>query len=108
MDLPKFPFEKIFYFAAGIIPGFVALLIYQLGVPGSFVWFFTLGFLGYRTKLSLILLAGFIIGNSMTTFLNSLLGAAGGAYGTWSARRQTYQAGGEYVARTTEFGCRTL
>lgn len=91
MDLPKFPLEKIFYFAAGIIPGFVALLIFQLAVPGSFGWLFTLGFLGYRTKLSLILLTAFIIGNSMTTFLNALLGAAGGAYGSWSARRQTYQ-----------------
>lgn len=96
MDLPKFPLEKIFYFAAGVIPGFVALLIFQLAVPGSFGWFFTLGFLGYRTKLSLILLTAFIIGNSMTTFLNALLGAAGGAYGTWSARRQAYQPPNSY------------
>jgi hypothetical protein len=81
MDLTKYPLEKFFYFLAGVIPGFVALLIYHLAVPGSFSWFFTLGFLGYRTKLSLILLAAFVIGNTLTTFLGALLGAIGGAYG---------------------------
>jgi hypothetical protein len=81
MDLTKYPLEKFFYFLAGVIPGFVALLIYRLAVPGAFAWFFALGFLGYRTKLSLILLAAFVIGNTLTTFLSALLGAIGGAYG---------------------------
>jgi hypothetical protein len=81
MDLSKYPLEKFFFFVAGIIPGFVALLIFQLAAPGSFAWFFSLGFLGYKTKLGVILLAAFVIGNSLTTFLNSLLGAMGGALG---------------------------
>jgi hypothetical protein len=79
MDLSKYPLEKIFYFVAGIIPGFVALLIFNLVTPNSFGWFFTLGFLGYKTKLSLILLTAFVAGNTMTTFLSSFLGAIGGA-----------------------------
>src|SRR6267378_7001196 len=87
MDLSKYPLEKLFFFVAGIIPGFVALLIFQLAAPGSLGWFFSLGFLGYKTKLSAILLAAFIVGNSLTTFLSSLLGGAGGFYGAILAQR---------------------
>ena len=53
----KYPLEKFFYFLAGVIPGFVAILIYHLAVLGSFTWFFQLSFLGYTTKLSLTILA---------------------------------------------------
>jgi hypothetical protein len=81
MDLSKYPLEKLFHFVASILPGSVALLIYQQAVPGAFGWFFALGFLGYRTKLSLILLAAFVIGYSLIVFLSSILGAIGGAYG---------------------------
>src|ERR1019366_7110704 len=80
MDFSKYPLEKLFYFLAGVIPGFVALFIFQLAVPGSFGWFFNLGFLGYRTKLSLILLAAFVVGNTLTTFLSGFLRFIGGAY----------------------------
>jgi len=87
MDVSKFPLEKVFHFVAGIIPGFVALLIYELASPGSFGWFFTLGFLGYRTKLSLIVLVAFVVGNSMTTFLGSCLGMLGAVVGTIAAQQ---------------------
>jgi hypothetical protein len=81
MEWSKYPLEKLLYFVAGIIPGFLALMIAQLHNPGLFDWFFAVGFLGYRTKLSLILLASFAIGYSMTTFLRALLGGIGGAVG---------------------------
>jgi len=87
MDLSKYPLEKFFFFMAGIIPGFVALLIFQLAAPGSFGWFFGLGFLGYKTKLSLILLTAFVIGNSLTTFLSSILGALGGLIGQRESKK---------------------
>jgi hypothetical protein len=29
MDFSKYPLEKLLYFVAGVVPGFVALLIYQ-------------------------------------------------------------------------------
>jgi hypothetical protein len=90
MDLSKYPFEKLFYVVAGIIPGFVALLIFQLASPGSFGWFFALGFLGYKTKLTLILLAAFIVGNSMTAFLRGLLGGIGGSIGTAAATKRPF------------------
>jgi hypothetical protein len=92
MDLSKYPIEKLVYFVAGIIPGFVALLIYWLAVPGSFGWFFAMGFLGYKTKLGVVLLTAFIIGNSLTQFLSSILGAMGGVIGAL----QRYQPPNSY------------
>jgi hypothetical protein len=85
MDLSKYPFEKLFYFVAGIIPGFVALLIFQLATPKSFDWFFTIGFLGYKSKITIIAIAAFIIGNSMTSFLGSISGGVVGAIGGYLA-----------------------
>jgi hypothetical protein len=87
MELSKYPLEKVFFFVAGIIPGLVALLIYHFAVPGSFEWFFSMGFLGYKTKLGIILLTAFVLGNSMTTFLNAILGAAGGVLGAIHAQQ---------------------
>ena len=88
MDISKYPLEKLFYVVAGVIPGFVALLIYQLAVPGAFHWFFALGFLGYKVRLGLILLAAFIVGNTLTTFFSSVLAALGGAIGAAVAARE--------------------
>jgi hypothetical protein len=79
MDWSKYSLEKLFFFVAGVIPGFIALLIFDVASPGSFGWFFALGFLGYKSKLAVILIAAFVLGNSMTTFLYKLLGAIGGA-----------------------------
>lgn len=79
MDLSKYPLEKVFYFVAAIIPGFVALLIYHLASPGSFAWFFSAGYLGYRTKIAIVLLAAFVTGNSMTRFLDGSVGGIRGA-----------------------------
>jgi hypothetical protein len=87
MELSKYPVEKVFFFVAGIIPGFVALLIFHLAAPGSFGWFFTLPLLGYKTKLIVILLAAFISGNSLTTFLNFLLQMGGGFIGVRLAKK---------------------
>jgi hypothetical protein len=58
-----------------------ALLIFEVAAPGSFKWFFTLGFPGYRAKLGVILVSAFVVGNSMTTFLYKLLRSIGGAIG---------------------------
>jgi hypothetical protein len=44
--------------------------------------FFTLGFIRYKTKLALILLVAFLIGNSIASFLRGTLGMIGGVIGT--------------------------
>lgn len=81
MDLSRYPLEKIFHFAAGFIPGLAALLIFEAAHPGGFRWFFGLGFLGYRTKLVAILLAAFVLGNTMSEFLTFLAEAVGRVIG---------------------------
>lgn len=85
MDLSKYPLENLLYFVAGIIPGFVALLIYQVASPGAFAFFFSMGYLGYKTKLAVALLVAFVVGNTMTRFLgvvvNSIEGGIGGYVG---------------------------
>lgn len=81
MDFSKYPLERFSYFIAGIVPGFAALLVFYLHSPASFGWFISAGYLGYRTKIVLVLVVAFLIGNSLTAFLSSFLGAIGGAYG---------------------------
>ena len=95
MDITKYPIEKLFYFVAAVIPGFVALLIFQLAAPGSYDWFFAMGFLGYKTKLALIAVLAFVIGNTLTAFLTALLGGIGGAIGGLLAR-VPYKASSSY------------
>jgi hypothetical protein len=87
MEILKYPVEKIFYFVAGIIPGFVALWVFDLAHPGSFGRFLAIESLGYKTKLAIILVIAFVIGNSMTTFVSRLLAALGGAFGAVAAQR---------------------
>lgn len=79
MDWTKYPLEKAFYFVAGVIPGLAALSIYALGVPGAFNWFLSLGALGYKTKIAVVVLVAFVIGNSITAILGGLMGAVIGA-----------------------------
>jgi hypothetical protein len=79
MDWTKYPLEKLFSFVAGIIPGAVVILVF-----GRPQWFFALGFLGYRTKVFLIVLVAFVIGFTATTFLNAILSGVGGAIGAVS------------------------
>ena len=81
MEWPKYPFEKLVYFVACVLPGFTALLTFHLAAPGSFGWFFHLGFLGYRTKLALIMCVAFAIGFTMNALLRGLLGGLGGVVG---------------------------
>jgi hypothetical protein len=79
MDWFKYPLDKIIYFVASIIPGFTVLVTIQLSSPRGFEWFFWIGFLGYKTKLTIIVLLAFIIGYSATTFVRSLIGGVFGA-----------------------------
>jgi hypothetical protein len=81
MDWSKYPLEKLVYFVAALIPGFAALLTFELAHPGSFNWFFALGFLGYRTKIALAVMVAFVIGYSMSSVFGALLGGIGGAIG---------------------------
>lgn len=96
MDLSKYPLEKVFYFVAGIIPGLVALLIFQAATPSTFEWFASLGFLGYKTKIALVLLVAFTIGNTLTAFLTAVRFTLGYWLGAYFAARTPFRAAHTY------------
>ena len=80
MDLSKYPLDKLLYVVgARIVPGVTALLIFGLAGPHSFAWFFSLAFLGYRTKIVIALVVALLIGSSIVRMVSFVLGAIGGA-----------------------------
>lgn len=91
MELSKYPIERLFYFVAAIVPGAVALIVFYLASPNSLDWFLSLQSLTYTTKLVLAVFVSFIVGYSMTSFLNSFLGMLGGAYGGLLGALQPYK-----------------
>lgn len=90
MDLSKYPIDKLFHFAAGIIPGFIVLSIFNTAHPNAFAWFFVLG-LGYKTAAAIILFTSFVIGYTVTTFMSGMLGMLGYYYGVKLARQQPFK-----------------
>ena len=56
------------------------MLIFRLSHPEGFGWFEST-LLGYRTKLAVLLAIAFVLGNTITAFVNMCAGAAGGVYG---------------------------
>lgn len=98
MDFSKYPIEKLLYFVLGIIPGFTALFIYQLAVPGTFNWFFANCFLGYKMRLVVATVVAFIVGNTMTAVLSFILGAIGGVWGTIMTQRPQTPPAAEAIA----------
>lgn len=82
MDISKYPLERVFHLAAGVIPGAVALLIFGVSHPSAFDAFFGSVFLGYRTKLAIVLAVALVIGNTMTAFLQFLVRIVSRGVGT--------------------------
>lgn len=84
MDLSKYPLEKLLHIVASVIPGFVVLVIYHAAVPNSFTGFWSMGSVGYRTRLSIVLLLALVVGSTVNAIVNSLLGGIGGAVGAYT------------------------
>src|SRR5580698_907862 len=77
----KVPLARAFPFLASVLPGFALFYVWEAANPGTIHWFFSIGFLGYRTELSLFLFASFIVGYSLNKFLAAGFGALGGPWG---------------------------
>ena len=101
MDWSKYPLEKLLHYAAGVIPGFAALFVLEIVASGSFARFFKVDFLGYKTKITLILLAAFVIGNTLSILLGIIVGmtlVVAGAITAAMRSRPTYQRRHAYDA----------
>ena len=88
MDWSRYPLEKLFSFVAALIPGFTALLI--SGRTADELLY--LSSLGYRSRVTVILVIAFVVGFTLTTCLSALLGAIGGVIGS-----VTYKAPESYA-----------
>jgi hypothetical protein len=87
LDLSKYQIERIFQFIAGVVPGFVALIIFQLGHPWFFPRFVAWEFLGYKTKVAIAIALAFVVGNSLTRLVAAILSAIGNRVGKAIANR---------------------
>jgi hypothetical protein len=89
MNFDKYPLDKAFQFIAGIVPGSAVIWMVYLRYPTWIVYIIYSPFLGYKTKLSIMLVLAFLIGNSITKLLARLAGAFGGAIGAISIGQST-------------------
>jgi hypothetical protein len=81
MDISKYPLEKVLHIIAGVIPGLVVLWIYRVALPGAYDWFWSVGMLGYRTKLVIVLTVALLIGTTVNTLVNTILYCVGFTFG---------------------------
>jgi hypothetical protein len=95
LDFGKLPFEKAFYVLAKTLPGFALMNAFEVLHPGTILWFFSIGFLGYATKVAFFLAVCFLVGYSFVamiiTVTSALAGAFGGAWGYLTSDRDPHQ-----------------
>lgn len=82
MSFKDIPLEKLWSFIAAVIPGSAAMLIFQLSHPNAFSWYYRSTLFGYGTRLTLMFVIAFVVGNTITAALNFFAGAVGGVIGT--------------------------
>ncbi len=83
MDWTKI-IDKFFGFLCGMIPGSVVLMVAALHHSDIWTTFWKVGYLGYQTKLAILIAAAFVAGSTV----NSVLGAiVGGVSSTVADRR---------------------
>ena len=81
MEWIKITVDRLFGFLTALIPGSAALYLFALHYPHSIKQFWLIGYLGYQTKITISLFSMFLVGWTISTALNSFLGAIGGAIG---------------------------
>ncbi len=94
MDWTKL-IDKFFGFLCALIPGSVVLLVVALHRPELWTTFWKLDHLGYQTKLTILLAAGFVAGSTV----NSVLGAIIGGIANYVAGREAEKRAAEAQQR---------
>jgi hypothetical protein len=86
IDFAKFPFEKSVHLLTKFLPGFALLYVYNSRSPGAITSILSLPYLGYATRLWLLIAICFTLGYTLSVFLNSFASAAAGAGGAlWAS-----------------------
>lgn len=94
LDFGKLPVEKAVHLLTKVLPGFALLFLYNSKVPGTVSHALSLPFLGYATRIWLLVAICFTLGYSLSTVLKTVISAAAGALGalwaSWARRRHPY------------------
>jgi len=77
----KVSFKKAFPFLASVLPGAALFYLFEIEHPGTLQWLLSISFLGYGSRLSLLLLLFFLIGYSFNRFLAAFLLPVGWVFG---------------------------
>ncbi len=86
IDFGKFPFEKAIHLVTKFLPGFALLCVYDAKVPGAITSILSLPYLGYATRVWLLIAICFTLGYTLYAFINTVASAAAGAIGAlWAS-----------------------
>jgi len=86
IDFGKFPFEKAVHLLAKVLPGFALLFVYDAKNSGAITNILSLPYLGYATRLWLLIAVCFILGYTLSSVLSTVVGGVGGAIGAlWAS-----------------------
>jgi hypothetical protein len=81
IDFGKFPFEKAIHLLTKILPGLALLFMYNAKHPGAVTKILSLPYLGYATRVWLLIAICFVLGYTLTTVISTMAGAVSGAIG---------------------------
>ena len=81
IDFGKFPFEKAVHLLTKVVPGFALLSVYNAKNPSAITGLLSLPYLGYATRVWLMISICFVLGYTLFTVVNSVGGALAGAIG---------------------------
>jgi hypothetical protein len=81
IDFGKFPFEKAIHLLTKVLPGFALLFVYNAKNPGTIARALLLPYLGYATRVWLLIAISFMLGYTLSTVMSTVAGAVAGAIG---------------------------
>lgn len=90
IDFGKFPFEKAVHLLAKVLPGFALLFVYDAKNLGAVTSILSLPYLGYATRVWLLIAVCFVLGYTLSSVLSTVVGGVAGAIGAlWASVART-------------------
>lgn len=90
IDFGKFPFEKAVHLLAKVLPGFALLFAYNAKNPGAVTSILSLPYLGYATRVWLLIVVCFMLGYTLSSVLSTVVSGVAGATGAlWASFART-------------------
>ncbi len=95
IDFGKFPFEKAIHLLTKVLPGFALLFVYNAVIPGTITNILSMPYLGYATRVWLLITICFMLGYTLSTVLgtmaNTVAGAIGALWGAFTKAEHPYE-----------------